>query len=164
MPKDSSEGSTIENTTDHHDSQHSKINLKPAQSKAIAALATGSSIVDAALDAGVDRTTVHRWLREDYDFQAAWNRVNRELETETRSRIDRIAHSALDSLEQAVSGGDPRIALAVLKGAGLLDGTRTAPGSEDPTELEEQVRIEAAELVNDRELRALVTQVFRSNG
>lgn len=148
--------------TDRNNSQHAGFDLRPAQAKAIAALATGSSVVDAAREAGVDRTTVHRWLREDYDFQAAWNRLQAELEAEARVRVDRIAFSALDSLEQAVTGGDHRIALAILKGSGLLNGTRPAPGSEDPLHLAEQAKIESAELVNDRELRSMITQVFRS--
>ena len=45
--------------------------LHPAQVRALAALATGSSVTDAARIGKVDRTTVHRWLRGDTAFQAA---------------------------------------------------------------------------------------------
>lgn len=45
--------------------------LQPAQFHALACLAGGSSVTDAAEGAGVDRTTVHRWLREDVVFQAS---------------------------------------------------------------------------------------------
>jgi transposase-like protein len=45
--------------------------LTPAQDTAIVALLAGKTITDAATAAGVDRATVHRWLKDDLAFLAA---------------------------------------------------------------------------------------------
>src|SRR5438046_1747190 len=53
--------------------------LSGTQERALTMLLSGKSITDAATAAEVDRTTVHRWLKEDFGFQAALNRGRREL-------------------------------------------------------------------------------------
>ncbi len=57
------------NATDKGESH----DLPPTQERVVAALITGSTVTRAAELAGVDRTTVHRWLRDDWDFQAPLN-------------------------------------------------------------------------------------------
>jgi transposase-like protein len=52
--------------------------LSGAQEKAIEALLAGKSVTEAAIAAGVDRTTVHRWLK-DVRFEVALGRARREL-------------------------------------------------------------------------------------
>jgi hypothetical protein len=42
--------------------------ISPAQAAAIAALATGSTVTEAAQQAGVARETVSRWVHRDPDF------------------------------------------------------------------------------------------------
>jgi hypothetical protein len=69
--------------------------LSPTQQQALAALLAGSTVTAAADAEGVDRTTVHRWLRSDYDFQAAMNRARRELRDATASRLYDAAKRAL---------------------------------------------------------------------
>ena len=54
---------------------------------ALAALSRGSSVTDAASDAGVDRTTVHRWMRSNHEFRAGINRARLELATSVRRRV-----------------------------------------------------------------------------
>jgi transposase-like protein len=53
------------NTTEQRETD-----LSPNQLKALAAMATGATVTAAAEHAGVDRTTLHRWIREDPGFQA----------------------------------------------------------------------------------------------
>ncbi len=83
-------------------------------------LVTGSTVVRAAEVAGVDRTTVHRWLRLDHGFQAAYNAARRDLQREVEARLLNLADVALETVEAAVLGGDVRAALAVLKGLGAF--------------------------------------------
>src|SRR5262245_44514608 len=53
--------------------------LTPPQETALAALLLGKTVTAAAQTAGVDRTTIYRWLKEDFDFLAALNRGRQEL-------------------------------------------------------------------------------------
>ena len=44
--------------------------LSPTQLIALECLLAGQSMIDSAAAAGVDRSTLHRWLRNDFNFQA----------------------------------------------------------------------------------------------
>jgi transposase-like protein len=55
------------------------IALRPKQLQAIDALLLGKTITASAEETGVDQSTLHRWLREDYRFQAALNQRIRDL-------------------------------------------------------------------------------------
>ena len=68
--------------------------LSKAQLTAMEALLTGSTVTCAASVAGVARTTVHRWLRQDWDFQAELNRLKREVRDATEMRLLSAAESA----------------------------------------------------------------------
>ena len=117
--------------------------LEPAQITAVEALLAGKTVTDAAAAAGVDRATVHRWLREDYPFQAAINAGRRELRDATYGRLERLAVKAADCLEKAIEGGDVKAALEIVKGMGIL-----APdpiGSENAAELAEEADVAAKE-------------------
>ena len=107
--------------------------LSPAQVKVLAELLTGKTITAAASAAGVERVTVHRWLREDFAFQAAWNRDRQELHREAFARLERLAVKAVDCLEKAIDGGDVKAALIVAKGMGIL--SPQGVGSNDAGEL-----------------------------
>lgn len=99
--------------------------LLPAQQKALAALLAGQTITAAAKAAGVDRTTVHRWLRDRYKpaFPDALERGRRELRQATEARLLAMASKATDCLEEAMEEGDGKAAaLALLKGLGFLPG------------------------------------------
>ena len=102
--------------------------LNPKQTRALQHLLAGATIQNAAQGAGVDRSTVHRWLREDWSFQAAYNRVRRELRHEVEARLSQLASVALETVADAVESGDVRAALAVLKGLGALSGAAPALG------------------------------------
>ncbi len=99
-----------------------EINLTPQQTKVMELLLVGSTITKAAGQAGVDRTTVHRWLRGDSGFQAASNAARRNLQREIEGRLLQIARSAAETVAAAVDHGDVRASLAVLRGIGLLAG------------------------------------------
>jgi hypothetical protein len=113
--------------------------LTPAQEKVLAALLAGRSVTDAATAGEVDRTTVHRWLKEDFGFQAALNRSRRQLREAMHSRLMALAEKAAETVERAISAdGDSKTALALLKRLGLLNGELPSIGSADPRDLKEE--------------------------
>jgi hypothetical protein len=109
--------------------------LEPRQALALEQLLAGASVTKAAEVAGVDRSSLHRWRREDPVFQAAYNAARRDLRGEVASRLQILAGAALEAVERAIRDGDARIALGVLKGLGLLTGNPPPIGPADPAEV-----------------------------
>jgi len=137
--------------------------LSPDQIKALGLLLTGKTTSAAAKDVGVDRSTVHRWVREDFEFQAALNRGKRELADAVQTRLLTIADKAAEVVGKAVHQGDLGASLAVLRGTGALSGTPVRPGPEDPAVLRENAEAnkEESELLiaerrNSCQLRKLI--------
>ena len=98
--------------------------LSPAQQKALLALLEGQTVTAAAQAAGVDRTTVHRWLRHSKHraFRAALEEGRRELRRAMSARLLALLPKAADCLDAALAEGDSKAALALLKGLGFLPG------------------------------------------
>ncbi len=139
--------------------------LRPVQLQVLDSLLQGETIVSAAHTAGVDRTTVHRWLARDFAFQAALNHRRHELRVALVDRLAQLAAAAVDVVEQALRDGDARVGLAVLKGTGLLSGALVPIGSRDPKALQEESamrdrdrELEAAEKKRLQSLRAMIVQ------
>lgn len=119
----------------------------PAQEIVIARLVAGSTITDAARAAGVDRGAVHRWLRDDLVFGAAYNAARAEMRDATRAELRGLAGDAVRVLRKLmVSKTTPaavrrQIAMDVLSAAGATEPA--APiGATDPEELRRE-RVEA---------------------
>jgi len=111
----------------------------------------GTSVTAAASDAGIARQTVHRWLANDPEFIAAYNRGRHELANSHATRILAMCGGALDVLDGAIAAGDVKVALAVLKGAGVFGGDAAQiMGSDDADEVrdEQKRRTKAQELEN----------------
>lgn len=99
-------------------------------------------MTDAAATAEVDRTTVHRWLKEDFAFQAALNRSRRDLREALQARLLGLAEKAAECVERSLAAGDSKAALALLKGLGLLPGELAKIGSDDPADLADKARVQ----------------------
>ena len=107
--------------------------ITPQQERAIEALVSGDTVTSAAA-AKVDRTTVYRWMRADYDFIAALNLARRYIIEASQARLLSLADKALTVVKESLDGGDPRTALTVLQRLGLLS---PAPlGEVDPRRIE----------------------------
>jgi hypothetical protein len=76
--------------------------LTPNQLKAIEALMRGASISGAAAAAGVDRTTVHRWLRDDVEFLAAYNAARRDLADGIQGELRGLAGDAVRTIRKVM--------------------------------------------------------------
>jgi hypothetical protein len=130
--------------------------LTAQQEAVLATLLMGTSVTAAAGDAGIARQTVHRWLANDAEFIAAYNRGRHELGNSHATRLLAMCGQALDVLDGAIAAGDAKVALAVLKGAGVFAGDATQiEGSSDPNE----VRNEQARRVKAQELNNLIAGI-----
>ena len=118
--------------------QQNGTDLKPVQLATVEKLMTGSSVTDAAKAANVSRGTIHRWLSEDFKFQAELSRRRRDLQMVVDSSLLAIAHRATEVVAAAVESGDVTASIRVLKGIGALSGNAPRIGAEDPKTLREK--------------------------
>ncbi len=108
-----------------------KPRLSAAEMTAIQHLLSGSSVTAAAEAAGVDRTTLHRWMRRKVHFREALTRAQEELEATFALRLVTIIDTAIDRLQGGVLV-DPKTALAFLEKSGRLRGGRSSEVAEGP--------------------------------
>jgi hypothetical protein len=127
--------------------------VSPSQLIALECLLAGQNMIDSALAAGVDRSTLHRWLRNDFNFQAALNRGRRDLQENFSHRLDRLNIDAAACVGRAVHEGDVKAALEVLKRLGTL--AKSAVGSDDPAVLQSQTESEARRHARRAKLAAI---------
>jgi hypothetical protein len=130
--------------------------LDRKQLAALESLVSGATITAAGKAAGVSRRTVWRWMRSDPNFQAALNRARQEMRTSAEIRMERLAELAVDVVEQAVSDGDVRTALAVLRGLGFLGGQPISIGADDAGTLAAQARVQEKQRAKDAWMAELV--------
>src|SRR6266568_4820559 len=86
----------------HHNSSHfeaiSDAGLSPVQAQVIKALAQGQTVSAAAEKAGVHRTTIHHWIRNQPQFKAAVQTAQSEYAAEVNDSIHELAAHALLTL------------------------------------------------------------------
>ena len=111
------------------------------QLPALESLLAGCSVLEAAEAAGVSRETVHRWKREDWAFQAALNRGQRDIQEAIRGRLLAAAGTATTNVAGAIEDGDLRSSITLLKGLGSLSGQLPPIGSDDPEVVREEAYI-----------------------
>lgn len=109
--------------------------ISTQQRRAIEAILVGKSMTEAAKAAGVNRSTLWRWLNRDPEFQAAFNSYRREAYDQLQSQTTGLASLAISAVEAALRGGDEKTGLAVLRGLGFLTGVRVDPPTDDLHEL-----------------------------
>lgn len=119
-------------------------------------LVSGATITHAAKTTKVSRSTIHRWLKDDFDFQAELNRRRGELQEAIHGTLRSVAHRAAQNVAEAVEGGDVSVSLKVLKGIGALSGEAPRPVTDDAEVLREEAEIDRAEQQSDREIRRLL--------
>lgn len=130
--------------------------LTPSQVKAISALLQGLSVKAAANEVGVDRSTIHRWLKEDAHFRAELNLRKQAMLDEVSTRLLRLTVSAVDALEGALEDStDGKLALEALRGMGFLSGTPPAIGPIDPQSIRYQDRLDRSVADGNRRLLEL---------
>ena len=89
------------------------------QSIAIDALVAGSTHLEAAKLAGVQRSTVTGWCNKNITFISEWNRRRRQRLTAAGERLHEATSTALDVVAETINSGDVRTALALIRLVGV---------------------------------------------
>lgn len=140
-------------------SQEFEETLTPSQLKAIEALLSGSSLVDAAACAGVDRSTLSRWLKTDFDFQAELNRGRADIQRTYRTRLEAMVSKAMETVSKAIESGDVKASFEILKGHGLLPGKLTGYGATTLEGLKLQAKRDEASAKRSAQMDELLSQI-----
>lgn len=136
---------TLKRGTAPHSATDKENQLTLAQLKALGPLASGQAISHVAASAGVDRTTVYRWLRDDAAFVAEFNRRKGENVDAIQAELRTMARRAVDVLRQLLDSKDTpasvrfRVALAVLGTVGGIQAPDV--GETDPSDIEHAWRM-----------------------
>jgi hypothetical protein len=114
--------------------------LGAAQRAALELIFAGKSVAETAREAGVNRRTIHRWIKNDPVFAAAYNEWREEIEENCAARLAAMADKAAAAIEKALEAGDARSALQLLKGLGVLRPREKA--ATDAAEVEKRMKME----------------------
>jgi hypothetical protein len=79
-----------------------KSDLTPKQEKAIESLLTHPTMEEAAQSAGVNRTTIFRWLQQK-DFQTAYTKARRESVKHAIARLQNRTGEAVEVLAEIMN-------------------------------------------------------------
>jgi hypothetical protein len=95
---------------------------------AAAALVLGQNVTKTAAALGVDRRTVQRWGKFDPEFQEAMHEAKMEVAITSRQSLLALAEAAAEKVEGKLSDEQsPRVALALLRGLGILSAQTLVP-------------------------------------
>lgn len=98
-----------------HKDKLKQCDLSPPKERAVNCLLARGNFTAAAIAAGKDRTTVHRWFKSDPTFQAAYASARQEQRDEMKACRLSLAYHSLSTLTAAAMNGDTRTSLAVAK-------------------------------------------------
>jgi hypothetical protein len=116
------------------------MSLSPKQCVAIVKLTSGETKSKTAKAAGVDRSTLNRWIRHDPAFAAAFNGWQEDVLSTAQGQMVATTKDAMEMVIKAIRGGDAKLAWKLLESLGLTG--RVTPG---PTDVEELKRLEELE-------------------
>jgi hypothetical protein len=74
------------------------VGLSRKQEELIAALLSASTVEQAARQVGVGYRTAHRWLQQDFDFQAAYRQARMALVKAAQGQLLRATGRAVEAL------------------------------------------------------------------
>ena len=83
--------------------------LSAQQLQAMEALLIGKTVTDSADAARVNRTTIYRWLRQDFHFRAELSRQRRELHDAITRSLLAVALRAVETVASAVGARARRL-------------------------------------------------------
>jgi transposase-like protein len=137
--------------------------MKPKQAAVFATLARGGSVTLAARNAGLDRSTIYKWLKPDHPFQQRLAQWKQDLADSGRTCMLLMLDEATQVIRNAIHHGDVRTALKVVERLGILApqaGPSLDPLHAEKLRLDNQSRQRsvARELETERFLRGLDQQ------
>ena len=92
-----------------------KLGLRQAEHAALGELVRGKSVRESAKSAGVGKSTVYRWIKNNPKFLAEYNIWHEEMEQKTRSRMLGMLCKAADAVEVALEEGDAKLGMRLMK-------------------------------------------------
>jgi len=90
-------------------------NLTPPQIKALQAMQYGMNFNQVAHSAGVSRQTLHQWRRHDAAFRAAVVTMQEATLSNVQNRMIAMTEDALHAVGDAITSGNPWIAMDMLR-------------------------------------------------
>lgn len=117
-----------------------KLGLVREQNAALEELVRGKSVPETAKAAGVNKTTVYRWIKNNPKFLAEYNIWHEEMEQKTRSRMLGMLCKAADAVEVALEEGDAKLGMRLMEKMGVIHVA--AARLTDPEELRMQKELE----------------------
>jgi hypothetical protein len=117
--------------------------LSEPQERALAVLLEGRAFSAAAQLAGVHRSTLYRWIKEDAAFAAAYNAWQQELAESARARMHAAIHLAVERVIRCMENNQD-LSFKVLKEMGILKPR--AAGQIDPERVRRHMELEQLEL------------------
>ncbi len=103
------------------------VGLSFRQNQAIMLLTCGTSILETAELVGVDPSTIHRWRRYNFKFQAALNASKKRVLDTAQSVLVASSLKAAENVSDAILQGDEKISLRVLERLGALSPPTVEP-------------------------------------
>jgi len=94
--------------------------LLPEQQLAIEALFAGKSLAEAAETAVIAEATLRTWLADDWRFHRVLSDLQFDRICQLKHRLVALMRTAIHILRQAMADGDSRVALALVRGLGLI--------------------------------------------
>lgn len=107
--------------------------LSEKQYQAIDLILQGLTDEEVASRVGVARQTVNKWKNKNTEFIVELTKRRKEIHDAAKDKLIRLASKAIDTLEQEVEAGNWKVALEVLRMAGLdyRKGMDFGPTKED---------------------------------
>jgi uncharacterized lipoprotein YajG len=138
------------------------LSLSPAQRTAIIRLTSGDTRSEAAIAAGVTRTTLYRWLNHDPAFQAAFNAWHKDLITTAQGQLLAASQDAINTVLNSIRRGNAQLAWKLLESQGLTQGSK--PGSTDVGQLQraEEVDRKRAEIAERKKINKVLEDDMRT--
>jgi transposase len=98
-------------------------NLNGKKARALEALLSGKSVEEAAQLAGVSRTTLFRWLREDERFRDEYRRAGSQLMEGALRRLQQLCGVAVKTLAEVMGEREATAASRVTAARATLELT-----------------------------------------
>ncbi len=126
-----------------HDATLGEDTLTVAQHRAVVALLTEPTLQDAAKAAGVDRSTIYRWLQKP-DFQAAYREARRQAVHRATARLQQLTGEAAEVLREVMNDKAQQGAARVGAARLVLDYAARLTEAEDLASRVEALEAEAS--------------------
>ncbi|MGA2400970.1 MAG: hypothetical protein ABSG91_04595 [Syntrophobacteraceae bacterium] len=99
------------------------LDLNGKKTRALSALLSCKSVEEAAQQAGVSKTTLFRWLREDEEFQSEYTKAGSQLMEEVLRQLQQICTGAVETLADVMADGEATASSRVTAARATLELT-----------------------------------------